>query len=835
MKTDMRLSLISMSILFAVNTEAATVGWWRFDDYGTNAHKTVSTDSFSNHVDSTKFPMYPKTFYDQTEGTNETYMPTTTNTFGKWNKLRIYDPVSDTTHFVGNSLATTWGGDGSKQSGGAVIADNPDLRGGSNADGSFTWECIFKADADALLRSSSMSPLLGQKSADYDGCWSLMPRYENGKVSLWCRGKVKKNSDGTLASACTTSGQPPYVTPDVWHHAALSFDGSTGQFRIYLDYTLVSTSSEISGGGRVAPGIKSGSNIIEDIYIAKGRYTADRSFLGEIAEVRCSDTRLTENDFLRFDEVYLGDRVSTDSDTVFWYSLDSMKSFESFLVDYPHLATTNGHPERVNFCALLQPDEYTQAGFTDSVVNAAVRPDLRGGPVWTNTASLALAVKDSNPNSYIKVSDPMLMIPSDDFTEEFYFKTYSAPASGKYYGLMYSSFCKVLLYSSGDILVRSYCDEGTTDHSYFNINLCDGNYHHYAFGYKASEKKIYIYLDHALQGTIDGTLPCKKSASTAHVVGQAREYSPPQVFDGEIDELRLTRRLLTPDEFIGRGSYFNTNVMAHIRFDGDYSIWPWIGDRLTTTPYCDDAPANTIVNEVKAGNLIIKSEAGEELQLANTGSTHTWGGGWYYNNIRPDIAQSNVTIEFFWKACEKHAPWFTVLGVAPSGTYVVNISNETAPWVVGYSGTWDYSQLALRMTTKTDSQTYSELFSFGVRNTVPQPPAKQSFDDKGKTYWAPCVPDGKWHHIAITFEEIMVEDVLKTKATVYWDYEKNTEKTLTGTLNFSVNHQNRLCGRGYPGRAPEFLTDEIRITKGILQPKDFIRLKHLKGGCILLW
>jgi len=92
------------------------------------------------------------------------------------------------------------------------------------------------------------------------------------------------------------------------------------------------------------------------------------------------------------------------------------------------------------------------------------------------------------------------------------------------------------------------------------------------------------------------------------------------------------------------------------------------------------------------------------------------------------------------------------------------------------------------------------------------------------------IEDGKWHHYAVTFDEDRQEFV------GYMDYKPVLTNAVTGILRYyrqgTYRHYvgNYLSGHPYPG-----WFDHVRVTRRVLPPSRFLRLKRPPIGLILLF
>ena len=151
----------------AFSAEAKTVAWWRFGDLGPQGGAAGAATTFTNLVDAMAFPAVAASFdgWTRTTGAEADCMPITVPLENATDALSVYDPVTGQSHAPSTALRCPWGGDGSKKSGGAVVAYAPELIGcGEGQSGDFTFECFFRTSEASLARASKMVCIAKQLS-----------------------------------------------------------------------------------------------------------------------------------------------------------------------------------------------------------------------------------------------------------------------------------------------------------------------------------------------------------------------------------------------------------------------------------------------------------------------------------------------------------------------------------------------------------------------------------------------------------------------------------------------------------------------------------------------
>ena len=820
-------------LVTSLSVSADTVAWWRFCDLGPEGSKAVSGNVFTNSVDVEKFPAYPKSFNDLNPGETPEYMPSTTNSFVGYEKLTVYDPVSETSHETAMSLHCPWGGNGSAKSGGARVVSDPRLYGrGEGQTGDFTFECFFRTTQQGIDRSQSMQCLAGQRSSGYEGAWMLT--MHQGK--LWAR-CTTEDENGTEVKLTASQG-PTKVTADVWHHAAVTFESETGTFRFYLDY-VEQTSCSAGKKSFINPG--SGNPILIGAAVEGVAGSHDRSLDGDICEARISDACLTTDQFLRFREpVWHGDRVSDDPDTLLWLSLDSMDSFREspygdFLAANPGLVTP-GLGE--SYGAQLVTAATGLAASIDTSVSYSqtIRRALHEGEDFANGGSLHIPTnaEDRANCSFVKILDGQTMISSQSFTQEMFYKVDHPCVTGagvvEYsYGLMCSMAFKALVnQGSGKSFCRFKATDG--DHDITSAAVVnDGKWHHAAIVYDAEAQTASWYSDYILAGTTKNvTLKSNKPESTTPwILGCARENTAYQPFDGWIDEIRITRRALQPEEFLSKIEKLPAGTLAWAHFDTDFMMLPhpFVEPVNGKMDYGDEA---VITNNPRA--TVITDFDDKMMCANNVGALRLSGSRFYYPS---DLAfrYDNFSVELFFRPNERFAAWagpiaYTVSnGTSPA--YPNYYSNLATGWMIGGAGTWEYMQYQIAVATSNAvaggaAKTYT--FPFG-------PKYLPSGTQVGS--WKPMDFDGgKWHHLALTFARNA--DGTKTQLKGYWDYDCVVDVELDGTVYYSPSVHYLSFGAAVNERALQADIDEVRFSDHPLEPHEFLRKAKVPGTIILI-
>ncbi len=153
--------------------------------------------------------------------------------------------------------------------------------------------------------------------------------------------------------------------------------------------------------------------------------------------------------------------------------------------------------------------------------------------------------KDNYKGYVVTMPTSETPISSGDFTVEWFFKT--AGRVNTYIKgpvMLYSKWAKILVNTTGCLYTRIE-GSSTINKEYSDRKVDDEQWHHYALVYDKEAKTYAIYLDH--EEIFAGSTG--KALDSDTVVYFGGQDAGQQVFDGRLDDLRITRRKLKPYEF----------------------------------------------------------------------------------------------------------------------------------------------------------------------------------------------------------------------------------------------------------------------------------------------
>ncbi len=774
MKTRQRWAFVAgtAAVLAAGAAEAKTVLWYRLDSLAAGVTSTPST-VIENIADPGKYRMYCHSFVGIDRGTDPGYMPSGTAGLppGVW----VYDPVTregserlNALHFGLTEIPP-----GTNSANGAMLRtdyDQPSNLGLTNV----TVEAIFRTSPGALT-NWSMAPLVYQPGAENNGLKESIMLGIGWSGRIACRfyagGSQRVVGGGTLSSCL--------VTPDVWHHAAFTLDAE-GTGRLYLDYQLVNTQAGLGALDKVTG---------KPLMIGANTHVASRTFPGDIMEVRICDAALAGDAFL---QVRLPPRVTPADTLCFCPDLFGLNyrfgSVVNVNVATGSLArTANPMSETNSPAAVLDAADKAGNAFRFGINDTA--------GVIANAGSTHAVRGEDGSGSGVTFIAPDSALEKASFTMECFFKT-PGPIDGETWTLFYSPCVKVGVGDDGMILGRgfkTYGDDGTILDIKSKSRVDDGAWHHLAFVYDIGTAKTKLYVDYVLQGSTNVTLgttgTVNPSAGVQNIAG-SRQYFP-----GWMDELRITKRALGPEEFILADPAGAAGVLAHLTFDdGDYAVEPYPTLNPAGAGVARNGGAAPAFSDNVKPRLALDGEAGRVLKQ-NVKSLYMNASQVRYPHFTSLYGKTSFTLE-----------WFMQLSSCETGAGLLRLNQSTA----SFEGS-DPAPM-WRVYVRANSK---KALDFEAHEATQQ---------KYITTWTSFpddIDDGRWHHYAITVEQINVSGTIKTELKLYRDYQSHGSQQFTGVLAYPANDD---CAFtiGADNNFTGYM-DEIRISDGVLPVASFMR------------
>ena len=548
----MKTSALSVFAAVAVMglAQADTIAWYHFSDGEPDTAATAST-VIRNAVNGNKHSGYVHSFVkDDWSGTSGDYMPLFENPYT--DGFAIYDPVSGET--FANSMAIRFHpkngmSNGECDSGVVLIPDDEEFHNRM-----FTVECFIRSDGPD--NAGTWQPFLTypNNNLGYRFSWALIAQQNAGLgMSMW-------SNDGSAPLQTVNEGEYATQLRDgKWHHLALTCDGTKA--KLFLDYACVKSATITEGHAPYYVGNKPIA-IGAELDCNYGRWT------GWVDEVRISDSTLTPDQFLR--------AATPESDVVAWYrfeegTIGTRTTKTTYLVDSANGGTFHARCHGVDASGVINDGnaDYFPT-FADGMLGSAFVYDPISGTCVANKGSLnfrtANSVKksgsyDSGLGGIVNSANPLLY-GLKSMSAEFFFKSDCEKNQTAGYQTLLALPCRGgTIYTWGFMAHKdgSMPFEIATASSQANNNLCnstynchDGKWHHAAMTCDGSvEGKITLklYIDYQLSVTKTLSQELFHTGDFPLYVGAATGNNW-RKWVGNIDEVRIVKRVLDPSEFL---------------------------------------------------------------------------------------------------------------------------------------------------------------------------------------------------------------------------------------------------------------------------------------------
>ena len=841
--------LMAVSALAACAVHAKTVAWYHFNEgaSGTVMQGGEGVYDVVNSVDpeSLKGRAYQITgtaFRLQDSGN---YMPLWTN--GTPSCVSWFDPV---TGARGEDNRCMWvrsdNDTGGRTASIVLVDDDAELHCTH-----LTAECMVKMPDGKNLKNGWSSILVMRNgSTAGDLAWGIRAQTD-GRLMVHMtdvNNSANNFNGGTLGSGRGASGYfytptpsagGPNIVDGKWHHLAITYDGST--VRAYVDYVLI-TSIAWSNG------LVYGSGDNSKLCIGGFDAATYGNWPGCIDEVRISDEALPPEKFLHVGGI---DTHASDADTAVYlpfnaldFSTDKFFGTVGQAIFHNSACSTNASLINVSL-STISAGVYPRL---DTGASAVVSNELHAGifaanaiantGCWTYTNNPAYPEKARHVliDDYSKNNNEHL-ISAGDFTAEFYLKVPTTPTRTSYIlvensgakgpGTMQIYITDSWLYcrlASEDALA-DYEDGITTEIAKWNdsyvpiADIVGDTWHHVALVVNHTRQTAAFYVDRRL-------VRVHKNFVLASSVSTKSGYATLKIGDGwggnnesalhglSIDEFRITRRALAPQEFLMTGDALdaavreelvNSSTREWIDFESDLSVEPSDaavpdGSSTATTVsmvYSQAVPGisggklidgnGNVLRESNASSMYFSGAYGSGDTSADTATQRLF----FERNVLLERDMKSMTVEFFMKGTPGQAKaWATI--VRGYGNANGADTDGERLWGVGYH--------------QTSGSLYVLMDSNGSSQALYYPDDTVSF------------ADGRWHHVAVTYEP---DGNGNTLCKFYRDYvQLGATKTFTGELECGDHGTSSFAiGSRYNG-----YIDEVRISKGVLAIDQMMRV-----------
>ena len=831
LNTPPRIHIFSVALLVCAAAiapcalRADTVAWWHFDEADPGTAATAVSDSVSG-VAAVPEVSVGTTVYAAGTSSYETspYAPTYARPF---HGSAVYDPVSGETRINRSAMKFTTGKGGASNLnayyGGCLkVANTQSLL--ANCRDKITIEA-FVCTTGGLNIANNFGPIVGSVNGTgwTQERWAFYLDTEpTGLGGVACRIPTTSNVAEYQGNAT-----PAKVNDGAWHHVAYVFDGTlaTPSVKIYVDYALSKTYTHSTMYSSITYGSDNA------IYI--GGYdkynngsNGYRRFPGLIDEVRISNEALAPAQFL---QMHPADEIE---DELLRISFDPGEY--GTLFNGKNMSDTLA-PETDYQRALVQTD---QAG--GEVLAAYDAGDKAGesvaGGFFENASADAAALHFSTNGAakgyYIKASQfsqKLIGGSSTNYTVECFFKTAGqvrGPIANRQSLFQWGSdkiFAKATLSAetsagsmdTGDLLFVCRNSDGT--HKYisttdYGVQADDGNWHHLAFVVDGDRKEWKAYVDYVLAAKATSFVPGVTSGYSLFVGGgyDSKAGVPNQYFDGWIDDLRVTKRALRPDEFLTThsvGKCAETAPVLTALLEGNYDFVCSSNSSLSVTGAGAARTADgaaPVFQNVSRGTLLLDGTNGT-VSVVNERSAKMAKSNIVFP-ASPLYEQDAYTVEF----------WAKFDGIVDGTTDLPAGSTSKTSAHVGIL------RVAQGDTTEFDWYIYrhkdnANAVQMAVRapnGGVPTATNYLTFD-LGRV-----VVDGKWHHYAIA----VTRNRANTEATfaIYDDYEFVGAQTVAGLYDLAPTHRLMFFESTAADKNILGNIDAIRFWKGNPDPSQFL-------------
>ena len=513
--------IFSLSLFLSVSASimAETIAFWHFDEgTPTNTATTLSSE-------------YNPTIMEGTAGSNQGGdIPYFSDEIGY---TTFRDNAGATTVRTNKcSLKFTNGGlpsDENSHQGGVITIPYNEIMTMSN----LTVEAFVKMD-----RKVNYALIIGKLRAGNNTTWNI-DMDGSGKPRL----RIDSNPPGDTSQghnqSCTSSVD---INDDGWHHVAFTYEHSTRAARLYLDY-------------KQTAGMTTWSNLVyETLEMRIGQGCGGRAWDGWIDEVRITDEVLQPEDFLS---------IITPNDTYSYWTFDDgavgtdAATLTNQVYTNPYIDTLHG-TGAANGSGSVKP-QFTN--FLPSATKMLVKDGATGETVNSNSTSLYFLSADTSETPYstsgsiVNISDSALANFPTNFTVEAFVR---ADRDAKWPQIIGKRRSNGGTFSwslgtqpSGEVRCRFDSTDPVTltNHVgnqlfYTGSYIYDDQWHHIAMSYYYPTKTCKVYVDYDLKKTGNTTYPMYLDSGTIQIgAGDA-------AFDGWIDEVRISRRVLDPSEFL---------------------------------------------------------------------------------------------------------------------------------------------------------------------------------------------------------------------------------------------------------------------------------------------
>ena len=385
--------------------------------------------------------------------------------------------------------------------------------------------------------------------------------------------------------------------------------------------------------------------------------------------------------------------------------------------------------------------------------------------------------------------DPNNLIAASNFTFEAFVKTdrqTTKPADSQYadsFSLFFSGYMKVLMNGANTQLLFRYNGTNMTDRYVGRID--DGRWHHVAYVYDAAAETMTGYVDYKQVTT--AVVGSGGHADEIRISGQDSSY---QTLPGCVDEVRITRRALSPAEFLTTHDCVTGPTLAHADFEDGLDLSPdtgLIGAGVASARTGGSVP---VLDHAVPGRIAMDGAAMQDIR-DNRKSLRVEGGKIAWTELAL-LDQPSFTVEFFAK---------------------INSLDNSA------------NLIRLTDSESANGNPIWALYEYDVTGGMDLRLA--TYDGASLNHgfiWpnASGLTDGSWHHWALTFDG---SSGTQTEVKLYRDYAQ-VGSTITTAYLLAYPSGNHTLSIGGTGSSPAHIRgnfDELRVSAGVLPVSAFLR------------
>ena len=661
----------------------------------------------------------------------------------------------------------------------------------------------------------------------------------------------------------------PSLNDGKWHHVAFVQDADAATIRIYFDYKS-KKSGELSNNR--AAEVSAGIPVV----------MLNNTFCGKLSCVRMTKKALGDDEFMRAADRAPAPNVAADPDAIAFYPFDDGAAGSSAA----GASVANVVMPLYWSGAVTVSSEETASATFDSDAPGKyvfVGEHYAATPIYTNPASVFVTSETTGNSGSITFSglgSKLSQHHARGHTVEYFVKMLDSNFTG--FASHFSCnagyrdsashtspfnlgmpFAMGADYANGRqfrFAIGSVSSSTMRKLSSTEYDLWDGTWHHVALvetnavvaasgdDPETTNYCVTVFVDYVARGTLQTAGATALSSTDATVVlGNNAEHA-------KYSCLKATARALEPSEFLRTSNCatYWPRTAFYWTFDGSESdAFPSVVTNVAVPSFHDlnsnvyssakaSLTGNGTVNGIsharysakrKSGGAPVLDGEGDESPRENGGSAYLESSSdgesgfrtsayVIHNNASASSAygagrgftSGDFTAEGFFKF--DRTAWLDGMGTYARGRPRVTIMARTRYPNTGSTSAWCVSLQA----ASSASTAYLQLISYSESDGL------VSARSAGGV-----MVDGRWHHLAVSYDETA------GKVVGYLDYQPFATNVLTGPISYGTSGAfvlglgTSLNNNGYHG-----WVDEVRYTREVLAPSQFLRIESAVGSIIIV-